>query len=334
MDRQPIDIRHIWEARRRIRPLVGKTPLVESEELSRLAGGPVFLKMETHHEIHAFKIRGAANKILRLAPEDRKRGVTTFSTGNHGMAVASIARRLDIPAVICVSRNVPAAKTEAIRRLGAKLHVHGESQDEAESACYRLQREEGLSVIPPFDDPDIIAGQGTIGLELMEDLPELQTAVIPLSGGGLLAGIGMAVKTNQPDSRVIGVTMEGPAVMHYSLKEGKPLVMRETATLADSLLGGIGTRNRYTFDMVRHYADDSVLVSENQIVEGIAFLLNHHRTLAEGAAATTVAAVLSRKFSFDGKPAVLIISGANIDSSTLFETLEKASRSSYPNSTG
>ncbi len=324
MERLSLDISDVWLARKRIASLIKKTPLVKSTELSRCAGCPVYLKMETQHEIHAFKVRGAANKILSLNQKERARGVTTFSTGNHGMAVAWVASRLGIPAVICVSRRVPAAKTEAIQRLGGRLHIHGESQDEAEAECVRLEREEGLTVISPFDDPWVIAGQGTIGLELLEDLPELGSVIIPLSGGGLLSGIGLAVKTNRPSSRIVGVSMEGPAVMHYSLKKGKTLVMPERTTLADSLLGGLGTDNRYTFHMVGDLADQTLLVSEREIAEGIAFMLNHHRTVVEGAAATTIAAILSRKFKPDPQPVVLILSGANLDPSTLFQAVRMA----------
>lgn len=245
------------------------------------------------------------------------------------MAVAYVARLLGIPAVICVSQHVPPVKTEGIRRLGAHLHIDGENQDEARAACNRIEKEEGLTVIPPFDDPWIIAGQGTIGLELMESLPELGSVAIPLSGGGLLSGIGLAIKANHPSCQIIGVSMEGPAVMHYSLQEGKPLeTIQEQPTLADSLLGGIGTPNRYTFPMVQRFADQTILVGESEIAGGITVMLKHHRTVVEGAAATTIAALLHQKMpANDGQPIVLVISGGNIDPSTLFQAVEKTSLS-------
>ncbi|MEW9033196.1 MAG: hydroxyectoine utilization dehydratase EutB [Planifilum fimeticola] len=318
-DRFRLHANIVWEARNRIAPLVPRTPLVPSPFLSEVAGRPVYLKMENIHEINAFKIRGAANKILSLSTEERRRGVTTFSTGNHGLAVSAVARRLGIPAVICVSRRVPKVKTEAIRRRGAHLEIAGDSQDDAEIRCRQLQEERGLTVVKPFDDPLVIAGQGTIGLELLEDLPEVETVVIPLSGGGLLAGIALAVKANRPDARIVGVSTERSAVMIESLRRGHPVALEESETLADSLLGGIGLDNQYTFRMVRDLADATIQVSEEAIAEGMRWLLHYHRTVAEGAAATTVAALLEGKVPPGEGPVVLIISGGNVDPGVLLQ---------------
>jgi threonine dehydratase len=314
-----MSIRNIWEARKRISSIVKRTPILRSSILSEKVNADVYLKLENFHEIGAFKVRGAANKILSLSVEEQQRGVTTFSTGNHGLAVAFVAKKLGIKAVICISRRVPEAKVDAIRRLGAELHIEGNSQDEAGINCFRLQEEQGLTVIKPFDDPYVVAGQGTIGLELLEDLPDLDKVIVPLSGGGLLAGIGLALKSNDPNIQVTGVSMEHSAVMYESLKAGKPVVMEEQNTLADSLLGGIGLDNQYTFNMVQQVMDDVMLVPEEEISESMAFMLHRHRMVIEGAAGTGIAALLRKKDIKPGSQVAIIISGNNVDISELIK---------------
>src|SRR5690625_3301339 len=176
----------------------------------------IYLKLENVHEIGAFKIRGAANKMLSLTDEEKEQGVTTFSTGNHGLAVAFVAQEMGIKAVICISNRVPNAKVTRLKQMGAKVIKVGESQDEAESYCHTLQNEQGLTVVKPFDDLHVIAGQGTIGLELLEEIPQVDTVVIPISGGGLFAGISFVLKEYNPDIRIIGVSMEKSPVMYES----------------------------------------------------------------------------------------------------------------------
>ncbi|MFC4076826.1 hydroxyectoine utilization dehydratase EutB [Salinithrix halophila] len=314
----------IWKARKRIAPFLTRTPLIQSPVLSEKAGGPVYLKAEHLQPVGSFKLRGAANKILSLDGEHRKRGVATFSTGNHGLAVAWFARQLGIPAVICLSARVPREKTDRIKALGADLIVCGESQDEAEERCLQLEKEEGLAVIPPFDDPEIIAGQGTIGLELLEELPDLGRVVIPLSGGGLFAGIALAIKSNQPEARLVGVTMEGSAVMYHSLRKGRPITMEEQNTLADSLLGGIGLDNRYTFPLVRKLADETLLVSERGISQSLSLLFRNHKMIVEGAAATGAAAILDGRIQAEGRPIVLILSGCNADAEEVLQAINRS----------
>lgn len=308
---QTPSLKDVWEARKRITTVVRKTPLVFSPRLSEITGTSVYLKLENLQDTGSFKVRGAANKILSLKPDDRERGVATFSTGNHGMAVAHIARSLGIPAVICMSRHVPESKAQAIRQLGARLEIVGDSQDDAEQYCYRLEQEQGLSVIKPFDDFHVVAGQGTIGLELLEELPQVNMVIAGLSGGGLVGGIGLALKYTNPESSIIGVSMEQSAVMHESLKAGKPIQMKESPTLADSLLGGIGLDNLYTFSIIRRYMDKSYLVPEEVIAEGMAYLLENHRIAVEGAAAVGAGAIL-RGIVKPGSHTVLVISGCNI----------------------
>lgn len=308
-----VTIRQVWEARKRIACIVNKTPLVYSHRLSDMAEASVHLKLENMHDTGAFKVRGAANKILSLNAEEQARGVTTFSTGNHGQAVAYVAQKLGIKAIICISRRVPKAKVDAIRRWGAHLEIFGESQDEAGEHCLRLQEEQGLTMIQPFDDPYVIAGQGTIGLEILEDLPQVDMVISGLSGGGLLSGVGLTLKSCDSNIDIIGITMEHGAVMHESLKKGEPVVLDEQHTLADSLLGGIGPDNRYTLRMVQNYVDQSLLLSEDAIAEGMAYMLEQHRMAVEGAAAVGIGALLRKKIFKPGGQIVVLISGGNVD---------------------
>lgn len=306
-------IRDVWEARKRIAPIVKKTPLVYSHRLSEIAEASVYLKLENMHDIGAFKVRGAANKILSLSREEQERGVATFSTGNHGQAVAYVAQQLGIKAVVCISNRVPKAKVDAIARWGAQIEIVGESQDAAGEYCYELEKKHGLTVIKPFDDPFVISGQGTIGLEILEELPQVDMVIGGLSGGGLHAGVGLALKSNDPQIQVIGVSMEQGAVMHESLKVGKPVLLDEQDTLADSLLGGIGLDNRYTFQMVKQYVDQSILIDEDAIAEGMAYMLEAHRMVVEGAAAVGIGALLRRYIVKPGGNIALIITGCNVD---------------------
>jgi threonine dehydratase len=296
-------------ARQRIAEVIRRTPCHHSASLSELTGMPVWLKLEHHQHTGAFKLRGAANAVAQL---DGAAGVTTASTGNHGRALAHAARRQGLRAVICMSRLVPENKVAAIRALGAEARIIGASQDEAHEEAARLVSDEGLAMVPPFDDLRVIAGQGTLGLEMAEDLPEVGTVLIPLSGGGLLAGVAGAMKVLRPGLRVIGVSMERGAAMAASLKAGRPVPVDELPTLADSLGGGVGLDNRYTLAMVRDLADEVVLVSEAEIARGIRHCYMQERQIVEGAAAVGVAALLAGKVEVRG-PTMVLLSGGNID---------------------
>lgn len=318
-----LDLDDVKEARNRIASIVKKTPLIQSVILTEKLGRPVYLKLENVHEIGAFKIRGAANKMLSLSEEEKRRGVATYSTGNHGMAVAFVAKKLGIEATVCISNRVPKAKVESLKRLDAKIEIVGDSQDAAGVHCYKLEKEKGITVIEPFDDPYVIAGQGTIALELLEDLANLKDVVVPLSGGGLLSGIGLALKSTDPSIRITGVSMQKSAAMYESLKADCPVEVEESETLADSLLGGIGLDNRYTFNMAAKYMDDLSLVPENKIAYSMAFMMDTHRLIMEGAAATGVAAALGGDIPYQDGDLVIIISGQNVDLSILFGVIEK-----------
>ncbi|RSL30623.1 hydroxyectoine utilization dehydratase EutB [Salibacterium salarium] len=310
-----VTVRDIWLARKRIQNSLPRTPLVYSTALSKQTRVPVYLKLEQMLATGAFKLRGATNMIASLSSDDQKRGVITFSTGNHGFAVAYAAAKLGIRAVVCVSETVPSAKIKALRESGAELHIEGKSQDEAAQICLRLQQEEGYVLIPPFDHPDIIAGQGTIGLEVLEELPEVDTLLTGLSGGGLLSGIGLILKETDPAIKVIGVSVEKGAVMDDSIKAGRPVEAPEPPSIADSLLGGIGTENHYTLPMVTRCVDQRLQLPEKSIARGMAFLYENHRLVVEGAAAVGVGALLDGSVQPTG-PIVVVVTGNSIDVQT------------------
>jgi threonine dehydratase len=289
-----------------------RTPLVASGELSRRAGHEVLLKLEILQPIGAFKIRGAANAVSRLSDEQRRRGIGCCSTGNHGRAVAYAAARAGVRATVCLSSLVPDTKVRAIEALGAEVRRVGHSQDEAQAEIDRLVQREGLTDIPPFDHPDVIAGQGTIALELLEDRPDLAAIIVPLSGGGLISGIAIAAKARKPSIRIVGVSMEHGAAMHESLAAGRPVAVTEVASLADSLGGGIGLGNRWTFAVCRALVDETILVTEQEIYRGMQALFREQKVVTEGAAAVGPAALIAGKLKIDG-PTAMIVSGHNVD---------------------
>ncbi|WP_034492122.1 hydroxyectoine utilization dehydratase EutB [Afifella pfennigii] len=308
-----MQLQAIYRARRAIEDVAIRTPLVPAPVLSAASGREVRLKLETTQPTGAFKLRGAASALAGLSEQERARGVVCASTGNHGRAVAFAARRFGVSAIICMSELVPRNKLAAIRALGAQARIVGRSQDEAQEEVDRLVAAEGLAEIPPFDHPDVIAGQGTIGLELLEDFPEIDTALVPLSGGGLIAGIALALKTASPAVRVIGVSMEKGAAMQASLAAGHPVQVEETASLADSLGGGIGLANRHTFQMVRHLVDAVVLVSEAKIAAAMRSLFLEEGWVAEGAGAIGVALLAEPHLAGLGRNVAIVVSGRNVD---------------------
>jgi threonine dehydratase len=311
-----LELARILGAKRLIRDIAVPTPLQYSQSLSERTGHEVHLKLETVQTTGAFKIRGAAHAIARLSPERKAAGVVCASTGNHGRAVAYAARRHGIEAIVCLSSLVPANKVAAIEALGATVRRVGNSQDEAMKEVRRLTAE-GMSEIPPFDHADVIAGQGTIGIEILEDLPEAATLLIPLSGGGLAGGIALATKTLKPSIRVIGISMQNGAAMHESLKAGRPVEVAEVPSLADSLGGGIGVENRFTFTLCKRYVDETLLLDESEIYRGMRFLLMEERLVAEGAASVGAAALLAGRIENLEGPVVAVLSGRNVDSAQI-----------------
>lgn len=308
-----VTVADIRAARARIAPPVRHSPLLAAPSLSAVTGGQVYLKLETTQDTRAFKLRGAMNKLLSLSEDERRRGVVTASSGNHGRGIAYAARELGLRAVICVGSLVPRNKIDNMRALGAEVRVIGDSQDEAFVEVERLVAEEGMVPAHPFDDPQVIAGQGTIGLELLDDRPDLDTVIVPLSGGGLIGGIALALKANRPDVRVIGVSMERGAAMIESLRAGRPVAVAELPTLADALGGGIGLDNRWTFDLVRDLVDATLTVTEEQIARAMAHLFRAEQQVVEGAGAVGVAALLEGLVPEPGGTTAVVLSGANVD---------------------
>lgn len=302
----------VYRARQRLAGRVALTPLVASATLSACVGAPVYFKLETVQPTGSFKLRGATNAVAHLAESGVKR-VVTASTGNHGRALAYAAHALGMESAVCMSSLVPQNKVDAVAALGARVVIAGKSQDEAQIEAQRLMREEGYAFVPPFDDLRVIAGQATIGLEILEALPDTATLVVPLSGGGLFSGAAFAAKQIRPDVRAIGVSMARGAAMHASLAAGHPVDVEESQTLADSLGGGIGLDNRHTFALTRALADEIILLGEPSIARGVAHAYREERLVVEGAGAVGMAALLDGKIERRKGPIVIVVSGANID---------------------
>lgn len=313
----PIATTDILAARRRLAGRIRRTPQGPSEALTDRLGRPVLLKHEQQQITGSFKVRGATNAVLALDSKARARGVVGVSTGNHGRGLAHAAREAGARALVCMSNLVPGNKVAAIRALGAETRIVGRSQDEAQREVDRLVAEEGMTLLPPFDHPDVIAGQGTIGLEILEDAPDAAAILVPLSGGGLIAGIARAAKSLNPAIRLVGITMERGCAMIRSIEAGRPVAVEEEESLADSLGGGIGLDNRHTFEMVRELVDDFVLVSEEEIAAAVRFAYEEESEVVEGAGAVGIAVLLAGKLpaiAGDG-PLVCLLSGRNIDMS-------------------
>jgi threonine dehydratase len=319
-----ITIEDLKDAQARIRPYVMRTPLIASEALSELCNAPILLKLENLQPTGSFKVRGATNRLLQLTPNEKQRGVITVSSGNHGKAVARMAGKLGIPATIFLSEQTPQCKVEALRHSGAQVVVTGSCYDEAEKAAADYEEEHNLIHIPSFDDPHIIAGQGTMGLEILEDVPETRNLIYPLSGGGMAAGLGIAARNHTTPVDTWGVSMDRAPVMVRSLEAGHILHLPEEPSLADGLKGGLGIVNRYTFRLCQQLVDHSALVSEEQIGQAVAFLYTEHHLVVEGSGAVGVAALLARRI-LPKDPAVVVISGANIDLSVFTELVKRYS---------
>ena len=307
-----LQLNDVYLARQRIASLVRVTPMDPSPSLSKQLGVPVYLKLESQQITGSFKLRGASNAIAQLSTGQRAKGVVAASTGNHGRALAYAASQLNVKATICLSQLVPPNKVQAIRDLGAEVCIIGRSQDDAQREAERIAREQGAALLPPFDHPAIIAGQGTLGLEIIEQVPDVAQVLVPLSGGGLFAGVALALKSANPNIRLHGISMQRGAAMHASLQVGQPMEVEELPTLADSLGGGIGLDNQYTFAMTRHLCDQVHLLDEASIANGIRHAYFQERQVVEGAAAVGIGALLDGLIEPRG-PIVVVVSGRNVD---------------------
>lgn len=317
-----ITLEKIKDAHKKILPFVNYTPLVHSEYLSNYSN--VKLKLENFQITGSFKLRGALNKLLSLSKSEKEKGVIAVSTGNHGKGVAYASKVLGIKSTIYMSSMVPQYRRKAIENLGAKVEIVGQNSDEADLFAKNLAKEKNISLIHPFDDEDIIIGQGTVGLEMLEQFPDADTIIIPTSGGGLVSGIAQAIKLQKPKIKIISVSMERGPSMYDSLKKGVPVDVEELETLADCLGGSIGLDNKFTFNIVKEYVDDFVLVSEEKIAEGIRINFLEHKIVSEGAAATSIMVVKEKLSSHIGKNIICLICGGNIDAQLFNKVLSSA----------
>ncbi len=312
--RRPVALSDIYKARQIIMPHTRRTPLVHSASLSEIAGAEIWLKQENMQVTGSFKMRGVSNKMMQLSEAEKAAGVVTVSTGNHGRALAAFAQQIGIRAVICGPSSVPGNKTAAIKRFGAEVRLIGDTQDEAQLEADRLVTEEGLTWVAPFDDPTIIAGQGTISLEIIEDLPNVDAIVAPLAGGGLLSGIAVGAKSVDPRIQVIGTSMEIEPGMVKSLEAGRPITVEEFPSLADALGGSIGLNNRYTFPLVQELMDEAVLIAEDELAPTMRHIFRHEGIVIEGGSAAAPAAAYTGKLArLKGKKIAVVISSRNID---------------------
>lgn len=306
-----ITLQDSYAARERISDHVRTTPIVASPSLSEATGGDIQLKLEQLQKTGSFKLRGATNAVLSLTEKECAHGVVGVSTGNHGRGLAFAAQQAGVRCIICMSELVPQNKVEGIKAEGAEVRIVGRSQDDAQFEVDRLVSE-GMIMLPPFDHPQIIAGQSTLALEMLEQSPDPDTVLVPLSGGGLISGVGMVMKALRPSIRVIGISMERGAAMYESQQAGKPIIVPELPTLADSLGGGIGLENAYTFAMTRDFVDDIVLVSEAEIAAAIRHAYWQERQVIEGSGSVGIAALLAGEVKDPGR-CITLISGQNID---------------------
>ncbi len=312
----------IEDARRVLENIIIPTPIIADSRLSREIGADAHLKAECLQKSGSFKIRGAYNKISRLNEDEKKRGVIAASAGNHAQGVALAASLNNIESTIVLPVTAPLTKIIATKNLGGKVLLHGATFDEAVAHSRELQSEHGYTYVHAFDDEFVIAGQGTIGLEMVESLPDVSTVVVPIGGGGLISGIATAVKSLRPNARVIGVQAENAAWVNPSLKAGHPVKVEIGQTIADGI--AVKTPGELTLPIIREYVDEVVEVSEEEIARAIFFCVQNNRLVVEGAGAAGLAALLAKKIAIKPDETVCaILCGGNIDANLLARVLEQ-----------
>ncbi|MDE3096065.1 MAG: threonine ammonia-lyase [Chloroflexota bacterium] len=315
-----VTIDDIRAARERFGAAVRRTPLLPSTVLSALCDADVRLKAENLQHTGSFKVRGAMNRIAALSADERARGVIAASAGNHAQGVAVAARAHGVRATIVMPRTAPLAKVEATRDYGAEVLLHGDSFEAARDQAQRLARERGLVAIPAFDDPLVVAGQGTLGLEIVEDLPGVEVVLVPVGGGGLAGGIGVALRALRPHARVIGVQVEAARGVQRSLAEGRTVSLACGPTIAEGI--AVGGPGEVTFPLLQRCLDGVVVVDEDAVAQAMVLLLERSKLVVEGAGAVGVAALMAGKVDVAGKRVVAVLSGGNVDINMLARVVE------------
>ena len=307
------------EAKERLSTVTVKTKLIHSDVFSEESGNDVYIKPENLQITGSFKVRGAYNKISKLTAEEKKRGVIAASAGNHAQGVALAAKRLGIKAVIVMPKHTPLIKVNATKQYGAEVVLHGEIYDDAYQKARELQNQEGYVFIHPFDDEDVIEGQGTIALEVLDELPDADVLVVPIGGGGIISGIAEAAKLKNPQIKIIGVEPAGAASALAALEEGEPVALDEVATIADGTAVGLIGSN--TLDYIKEYVDEVITVTDYELMEAFLLLVERHKLVAENAGILSLAAL--KKLNFQGKKVVSVVSGGNIDVLTIASMINK-----------
>jgi threonine dehydratase len=317
-----LNLQHILAAQCNLSGLITRTPLEYSFLLSQRAGCEVYLKLENWQKTGSFKVRGATNKVASLTEEEKARGLMTASAGNHALGVAYAARALgNVPTTVFVPVNAPASKLNRLEEFDCDVVLSGNSYEEAHHAAEDFERLHGATYIHAYDDPLTIAGQGTVGLEVLEDLPEAEAILVPVGGGGLIAGVAVAAKAINPQVRIIGVQPEASPAAYLSLRDGRPYEEYDAApTIADGLAGGFG---RLPFEIARDLIDEIVLVSEEETRAAVFTLLELTQLVVEGSGAVVIAALLASRVNLAGRKVVAVLTGANIDAKLFFEIMKE-----------
>ena len=320
MNNQELNLLMIKEAWQRITPFVHQTPLQHSRTLSEIANSQVHLKLENMQKTGSFKIRGAVNKIFSLSPQEMDCGVITASAGNHAQGVAWAAKANGVPAIVVMPEKAPAAKVRATKAYGANVVLQGQNYDEAYQYARILQAEKNMTFIHAFDDPAIIAGQGTIALEIMAQMFDVDAIIAPVGGGGLIAGLAVAAKEHNPKLKVIGVQAAGAPSMAQSLACGASSCLPSVSTIADGI--AVKQPGDITYHYTEKYVDELILVTEDEIIAGILFMLERAKIMTEGAGVVGIAALLADKIKLPMQKVAVVVSGGNIDPMLLSMLIE------------
>ncbi len=307
----PVTIADIWEAYKLLKPRLHHTPLTPSRTLHDITGADIYLKAENMQRSGSFKVRGASFKLSRMSEEEYHKGVIAASAGNHAQGVAIAAAQYNIACTIVMPETAPLAKVMATQGYGANVVLHGFTYDDAYQYCLELQAESGSTFVHAFDDPDVIAGQGTLGLEMLSDLPDADALIIPIGGGGLIAGITIAARALRPNIQIIGVQAEGASSSRASLDAGELRTLPSITTIADGI--AVKRPGTLTFPIIQHLVDDVVLVNDEAIIGAVLLLMERSKMLVEGAGAAGVAALLSGAVKLQGKKVLVPLTGGNID---------------------